>query len=58
MPFTMESGKTENAMDMVPTVYFSQKQRSMKRSTAVDGKMEKSMYVFDMLLYMHTLVHV
>lgn len=48
----------ENAMDMVPTVCFSQKQRSMQRSTAVDGKMEKSMYVFDMLLYTHILIHV
>lgn len=58
VPFIMESGNLENVMDMVPTVCYSQKQRSMQGSTVVDGKMERSMYVFDILLYLHTLTHV
>lgn len=53
MPFIMESGNLENVMDMAPTVYYSQKQRSMYGSTVVDGKMERSMYVSDTLLYTH-----
>lgn len=54
MPFIMESGNVENVTDMVPTVCYSQKQRSMQGSTVVAGKMERSMYVFDILLNMHT----
>lgn len=47
VPFIMVSGNMANVMDMVPTVCYFQKQSSMQRSTVVDGKMEKSMYVFD-----------
>ena len=49
VPFMMESGNMENVMVMVPTVFCSQKQRSMQGSTAVDGKMGGSMYVFELL---------
>lgn len=47
VPSIMESGNSENVMDMVPTVYYSQEQESMKGGTAEDGKMERSMYVSD-----------
>lgn len=58
VPFIMESGNVENVTDMVPTVCYSQKQRSTLGSTVVDGKMERSMYVLDILLNMHTVTRV
>lgn len=50
VPFMMESGNMENVMDMVPTACCSQTQRSTQRNTAVNGRMEKSMYVLDKIL--------
>lgn len=51
LPFMMESGSLENVMDMVPTVCCSQDQMSTPQSTVVDGKMERSMYVFESVLH-------
>ena len=53
VPFIMESGNLENMMDMVPTVYHSRERRSMQRSTAEVGKMERKMYVLDLLPHVH-----
>lgn len=48
----MESGNLGSVMDMVPAVCYSQI-RSMQGSTVVDGKMERSTYVFYILLHIH-----
>lgn len=45
--FTVVSGNLENVKVTEPTVHYSKKQRSIRGSMLVDGKMERNMYVFD-----------
>lgn len=52
----------ENVMDMAPLPFYSLDQRSMHRSTVVDGKVERNMYEFEtfflLLKYMQSVTHV
>lgn len=58
VPFIMESGNSENVTGMVPTAFYSQNQRSMWRSTVVNGQMERSMYVSAIMFHMHATRHI
>lgn len=57
VPSITESGNLENVMGTAPSVCCTQKLRSMQGSTAVDGKMERSMYVFDIRAHCNTCMY-